>query len=400
MLKSLRVDNFKSLVNLTLEPAGVNLLLGPNNAGKTNLCHALRFLSLTSRMLLDDAAEACSAEPWNLLNVYTQNPNLSISTTCDLTLNGEPLSFTYDLVLTSKKGTRIPTRGRPFVVESELLKVSGGAFQDTVLLENNRGGHVSLLHEPRFLGGTPHHVTTTAPTEATMLFRLYDLETNQRSNLFKRYLASWGYFNLDPSQLRSKQARSMESTLDATGANLSSVLYNLHNAKPRIEHGLIEAAKLIEPRLHFLSFQSPDPEHVYMFLEDGKDNKFGVDNTSDGTLRYLAICYLLLTSRDVLADVGGSPVIMLEEPENGIYVERLRTLFEKIDLSGGSGQFIFTSHSPYFIDLFDKALDGVFIVHGGETYSTIIKPDIGKLHQRIQAGPFSLGDMHFRGLLG
>jgi len=233
-----------------------------------------------------------------------------------------------------------------------------------------------------------------------MLSRLYDLETNQRSNLFKRYVASWGYYNLDPSQLRSKQARPMESTLESTGANLSSVLYNLHNAKPRIERDLIDSAKLIEPRLQFLSFQGPDPEHVYMFLEDGKDNKFGVDNTSDGTLRYLAICYLLLTTREKIADTGGNPVIMFEEPENGIYVELLRTLFEKIDPSGGAGQFIFTSHSPYFIDLFDKALDGVFLVKGGEAYSTLIKPDASKLRERIQAGPFSLGDMHFRGLLG
>ncbi len=289
MLKSLKIDNFKSLVNLTLEPAPINLLVGANNAGKTNLCQALRFLSLTSRLSLDDAAEACSAEPWNLLNVYVQSRDLSLSVGCELALDGQPLNFTYDLVVSSRRDSHVPIRGRPFAVKSEALRVSGGRFSNTVLLEN-LAGHVRILHEPRFLAqqasALPQYITTKAPLEATMLFRLFDLEDNQRSNLFKRYLSAWGYYNLGAPQLRNKQARPMEFILDSAGANLSSVLFHLHNAKPRLARQLVEAVRLIEPRLDVFSFQTPDPEHVYMFLEDRANNKFSVDNTSDGTLRY------------------------------------------------------------------------------------------------------------------
>ena len=189
----------------------------------------------------------------------------------------------------------------------------------------------------------------------------------------------------------------MDSVLESSGANLSSVLFNLHNAKPRVERGVIEAVRLLEPRLDLLSFQTPDPDHVYMFFEDGKGNKFGVDNVSDGTLRYLAISALILGSRENSLDVGGGPVIMIEEPENGIYVGHLKTLFEQIDSSGHSSQFIFTSHSPYFIDLFDATLEGLFLIKSGETYSGLIKPDPEKI--RGWLGTFALGDMHFRGLL-
>jgi len=109
-----------------------------------------------------------------------------------------------------------------------------------------------------------------------MLLRLYDLETNRKANLFKRYLGSWGYYNLDPAQLRSNLATPMDRVLDATGSNLCSVLYTLHNERPRDEKKLIEAAKLVEPRLDLISFQAPDPEHVYMFFEDSQNHKFGV----------------------------------------------------------------------------------------------------------------------------
>lgn len=189
----------------------------------------------------------------------------------------------------------------------------------------------------------------------------------------------------------------MDHILESAGGNLSSVLFTLHNARPRIEKKLIEAVKLLEPRLDFLSFQAPDPEHVYMFFEDSRGNKFGVDNVSDGTLRYLAMCYLVLAGREEFADGGGPPVTIIEEPENGIFVGHLKHLFEKIEPSGRQGQFIFTSHSPYFIDLFDAAVEGLFLIKGGETHSTLIKPDPARLQERL--GKFSLGEMHFRGLL-
>ncbi len=403
MLKEFRVDNFKSLINFSFSPIGMNLLVGPNNAGKTNLAHALRFLSLTSQMPLDDAAAACTADPWNLLNVYLpKRTTVVLAATAELLLDDERLVFEYELTIATGQGQRgLASRGRPFVVQRESLRVSGGRFSDTVLLENE-GGRVKLLHEKRFLRAVPvetepRYVETLAPTNATMLFRLFDLETNQRANLFKRYLGAWGYYSLEPARLRQNRARTLDVALDSDGSNLSSVLFTLHNANPRVEKAIIEAVKLLEPRLDLFSFQTPDPDHVYMFFEDKAGNRFGVDNVSDGTLRYLAMCCLVLTNRQRDGDIGAPPVIIIEEPENGIFVVHLKALFERIEPSGAQGQFVFTSHSPYFIDLFDGAIEGLFVIRPGETNSTLVKPDPTRLAERL--GKFSLGELHFRGLL-
>ena len=43
MLKEIWVDNYKTLVNIAVKPRRLNLLLGRNNSGKTNLSQALRF---------------------------------------------------------------------------------------------------------------------------------------------------------------------------------------------------------------------------------------------------------------------------------------------------------------------------------------------------------------------
>jgi predicted ATPase len=399
MIKSFTVDNFKSLINFTFTPVGLNLFIGSNNAGKTNICHALRFLSLSSQMLLDYAATACTAEAWNLLNVYIRKDTATFLMTCDLSLGDEKLAFSYELTILSHTGKRLP-RIRTFTVLSEVLRVSGEKFEDQVLIENNEG-RARVLNEVNFLkklssGSEANYIETNAPVDSTVLCRLYDLELNARSILFKRYLASWGYYNLDPAKLRSNTASSNDFALDSTGSNLSSVIYNLHNARPRLERTIMEAARVLEPRLDLFSFQSPDPDHVYMFFEDGKGNKFGVDNVSDGTLRYLAICYLLLAGDEEKLS-GGAPLTIIEEPENGIFVGHLKTLFEKIEPSGSEGQLIFTSHSPYFIDLFDAAVEGLFLIKADNTHSILIRPDPAKVRERL--GKFSLGELHFRGLI-
>ncbi|MEW6744535.1 MAG: hypothetical protein AB1486_17410 [Planctomycetota bacterium] len=247
MLTYFRADNFKSLVNVTVEPAGLNLLVGSNNAGKTNLCHALRFLSLTSRMSLQDAARRCTPEPWSLANVYLDRPTIDLALRSSLRWKGQNLDLDYELSLTAPRVGKSPRDNEPLAVRSETLRATGGEFNGTALVEN-RDGQVKLLHERVFMGQQPGHdkyVSTTAPPDHTMLFRLYDLETNQRANLFKRYLGDWQYFNFDALRLRNSTAQPLDVVLEADGSNLASVLFNLKSSDERLYRKVVEAAKTV-----------------------------------------------------------------------------------------------------------------------------------------------------------
>jgi predicted ATPase len=136
---------------------------------------------------------------------------------------------------------------------------------------------------------------------------------------------------------------------------------------------------------------------VYIFFEDKEGHRFGVQNISDGTLRFIAMSYLVIANRGGEERDRAVPLIMLEEPENGIYVGHLKPLFQKIEPSGVDGQFAFTSHNPYFIDLFDSLPEGLHVVRTVGNESKVEKPDPEKI--RRQLGSFSVGDMHFRRLL-
>lgn len=88
---------------------------------------------------------------------------------------------------------------------------------------------------------------------------------------------------------------------------------------------------------------------------------------------------------------------IIEEPENGIYAGFLKTLFELV--SPDHPQIVFTSHAPYFIDLFDDRLDGVFVLDRRQGHTSMTQPDTAKIKVWLEKD-FPLGEQHFREMLG
>lgn len=373
MLKSFRIGNFRNLVNVEFRPVGRNLLVGPNNAGKTNLCAALRFLSLSARLDLASAVQQAVGETWNLSNVYVTSPILEFELSATILDGEESVDFEYVLKVRVDKTASQP-RATPSVVSEELrANVSGNS-------------HCLIRPRPQTILGS----------DATQLSRAFDTGPRERTALFKQYLQSWAYYSLDPSALRSPFSTEKPALLpDGTG--LSRVLFALHNEQPRVEKKIIAALRAIEPKADVFVYQSPDPQSVFVSMEDQEGHRFGMHSFSDGTLRYLAIAHIIHSVAESMATKGYAPLIIIEEPANGLYVGQLKPLMEKIDPSGNSGQFIFTSHSPYFIDLFEKDLKGVHVLKPGKPSAVLTVPDEQKVGKLLEEMP--LGELHFREML-
>ena len=387
MLKRFRVNNFRSLLNVEFRPVGVNVLIGPNNAGKTNLCSALRFLSLTASHSLEDAIRASVGETWNIRNVYAPEENVEIEVECSLPYDGETIDFEYFLSLAVE--AKASVSGQMLSVSRETLKATGVGSTQTPLLENIEG-KVRIAYE----GGS---YRTAPPSVGTTVLWRMDPGIGELANLFRRYLLNWGYYAFSPYSLRSPVVVRESPVLFSDGKNLTRTYFSLHNEKPRLEKKLIEIIRTLEPRLDLFTYTSPDPDAVYLFMEDQKGNRFGTQSISDGTLRYMAMAYLVLSGEDSNSDsLPGLTII--EEPENGLYVGHLKPLFERLVAPGRKDQFIFTTHSPYFIDLFDSCLEGVHLIKPGVPSSEIRKLDVEKTRKLLAEMP--LGEMHFREMLG
>ena len=397
MLKRFYIDNFKTHINTTLDLAPTNLLIGVNNSGKTNLCQALRLVGFSASMPLSKAVLLAVGDEWNLANVHLGKSTIDMRVDAVLNHEGEPCTFEYELSLKILEPMAAKEAGTRFVVGHEKLTVTTDGFNGASLIQND-DGRVRLLHETKKARGEEQFAQTSAPVDATMLSRLYDLKDYPRANLFKKYLASWLYYDLDSLQLRSPEAKILETVLNTDGSNLASVLFNLKSSQERLYRMLIDLTKkAIDPNLELLSFFRPAENQVFMFAEDSAGHRFGPMHMSSGTLRFMALAFILLSQQSHL-DIGGPRLIMIEEPETGIFVGHLKALFSLIDTQGDNGQFIFTSHSPYFIDLFDSQLDGVMLAQRGEKNTQLIRPDAIRLRTLLDSMP--LGEMHYRGILG
>ena len=396
MLQEFRVSNFKSLINVVFKPQETNLLIGRNNSGKTNLCQALKFISYSSGHTLDECADTIARGRFHMTNFAFEKSTVDFHVRALFPYQGENLTFEYDLTISPPGDSVTETSVR---LDREVLSVAGAGFDKVVLMENI-AGRVRLLDEKKFRCGKRSYQETTAPVDATMLHRIFDSEANPRASLFKQNLAAFFYYDdLSPAAMRGSARKPREEFMAPNGSNLASVLYWLKTGNERKYRDLLTAIRKIEPELDLINFYPASEENVFMYFEDRAGHSLSVENASNGTLRFLALSYVLLIQPEVLQPVANlSPLCIIEEPENGVYVGFLKTLFEmRGELSGGH-QLIFTSHSPYFIDLFDDHLDGVFVIDRRNGQTSITQPDAARVREWLER--FPLGEQHFREMLG
>jgi len=400
MLKRFRVSNFKSLLNIEFKPVGLNLLIGPNNSGKTNLCSALRFLSRTSFEPLGIAARNAIGEVSNISNAYVSYLPTEFEVDASFALGSQrEISYKYVLKIDANDVRVLMSGGGP-QVDEESLTATGGAFDNTSIL-TNKDGHARVLSKISSEEGlaSQRYVESEVPADATVLSLCRPgTSASLQASIFRSYLESWNYYNLSPQLMRSPSVARDVRGLASDGRNLSQAFYGIHNSNPRLEKRILDTVKELEDKLDFFVYEAPNPESVFLSIEDERRNRFGAQSISDGTLRFMAMTYLIFAAGESQNRGFAPPLTIIEEPENGLYVGHLKPLIEQIDPSGDGGQFIFTTHSPYFIDLFDDNLDGIHIMKPGRPSSVLLKPDPQKISALLEKMP--LGEMHFRELLG
>ncbi|MBP8955028.1 MAG: AAA family ATPase [Armatimonadetes bacterium] len=401
MLAHLALRSFRTCADTALNLAPVTLLIGRNNSGKTNICQALRFLSMSStEESLDEAARKLSIPPLEVATRYQRDVQTALYVEADLPFEGAILRFRYRISIASGDPGAAP--GFILNVASESLHVRDGGTEWCLI---ERDGHrVTLLHERK---AHNHHpdclVQTTAPPRQTMLARLYDLDDNPRANAFRNYILSWRYYSISADVIRQSRRARYDPFLSDDASNLASVLYTLKSEDTRSFNRLVQLIREIEPSLETLNFVSPRPDEVFMEAEDSEGNRYGPDSLSDGTLNYMALCYVALQGTVRTArDTPRPGLIAFEEPERGLYVGHLRKFAEVLQDAAKTQQIILTTHNPYLIDLFEDHKEQVRLVHRGDHQlrdgTSVTTPDPARLDDLLET--FSLGDIYYRELLG
>lgn len=210
MIKSLRVENFRSIKELTLSPRRNNVFVGPNAAGKSNILDVLRFLS--------------SLAVFGLSRTFMNRFGYS-----EVAWKGKdagPIHVVIEADLEAGVGGHQNTE-----YEIEIDGTAAGllAVKKETLVIDVDGRKVPLVDfamgrgEARHTDGSKAFDASGNPAESALEYRI----PNWDGTRFKNYLASWQFHALAPHVMKQIVAASRADFLAERGDNLAAWLATL-----------------------------------------------------------------------------------------------------------------------------------------------------------------------------
>lgn len=399
MLDQLTITGFRSIAELSLELGRINLFIGPNASGKSNLIDSFRLLSEAARGSLYDAVNSRSgfqslAWAGAPLGPPHQTGRASIARPRTISwqlrfrnegfFTEEEGPVAYHLSLTELRST--------FQVAESLRLLSAIAPQSGEVLNREQSG-AFVMRDPKGLetqGGMPNahelaFMTYSDPDRFKTLFNLRLELDNLRS-----------YRHFDTSinaPIRQAQTLTTDATLMEGGQNLSVVLYNLRESSSDYFRDLIDTLRVTSPQFKALNFPTPGPagKIILAWSEKGFERQFFANELSDGTLSLLCLLAVCFTPNP-------PAIVCIEEPEIGLHPRLLKVIGELLQELSTRTQVIVTTHSPHLVDQFNY--EDVNIVERTSSGATTIM----KLGSRQDLGTwlkdFSLGGLWMMGELG
>ncbi|MDP5018794.1 AAA family ATPase [Anabaena sp. UHCC 0187] len=173
------------------------------------------------------------------------------------------------------------------------------------------------------------------------------------------------------------------------GSNLGLVLNNLQHQ--------IGNRKIIENLKRFYELAEELSVRIYggtvqIFIrEEGLTQPIPANRLSDGTLRYLFLMGLLL-------DPTPPPLICIEEPEIGLHPDILPTIAEMLIEASQRTQLIVTTHSDTLVSALSQYPESVIVCERDEAGSHLRRLEPDKLKDWLEN--YTLGDLWRMGEIG
>lgn len=384
-LRTFHVSNYKSLQDVTVELGALNVLVGPNAAGKSNLLQAIAFLGDVARTDLLPALELHGGiEALFFRGSASQLRELTIAVKAAVTEHASGTALDeYTLTVQASKGVV----GR---VEQFSFKLRGG-----------RGRRISVqgskfeVSPAKGADGRSHSISKQSAALST-LPRLGEdaggVQVQQMAELF----TSFHVFDPNVVAARRPAALELQPRLRSDASNLASVLLSLSRAHPDAFALLVDDLRAIVPGVADLHFEpvGGTTDAVKITLEERNlRGRTDLAYASFGTVRALAILAML-------HDPAPPKLRCVEEIDHGSHPHALDRLVDRLRASSANGQILLATHSPALVNRL-RANELIVCERDPDTGASripaITTDDVNTLMEGEELG---LGELWFSGALG
>ena len=359
-LKTIRLEGFRSIKEMTLELRPINVLIGANGAGKSNL---IAFFKLVNELMggrLQKYIGATGRATANLHFGSAVTPEMEAEMVFEVD-NG---TDTYFMRL-------FPGVADSLFFDEEILSFHQTGFPQKKVVPLGSG------HQETRIGEEAEKDDPTAKTLRYLLnrCRVYHFhDTSPTSRVM-------GYCYIGDNRWLMPDA-----------GNLAAVLYELKCAKEKVYHRIVATIRQVAPFFEDFDLEPTDSKDIILnWRHRESDLVFGPHQLSDGTLRAICLISLLLQPKENLPYL-----IVVDEPELGLHPYALNVIASLFRAASHHRQVLVSTQSSAFLDSFEPE-DIVLVERKGEA-TEFERPDAEKLDAWLE--DYSLGEIWEKNILG
>lgn len=356
MIKKVRIRDFKSIRDLTVELDPVTVLVGRSGTGKSNFVQALRFL----RNCVISLGNAPAYEGGWPLIVPAGEARPSLVLEVEFSVESTGATYRYKLCFDVPGGRDY--KAQDLNVCEELLSYDSKPLYHRMQVKGDWRWEVA-----------PPTVAPVNPTESLAIHRMPAL--SKVVHAYTALASGLGYYSL-PTSVWSRftngaagprdQILRQLSGMKDDGSNylhvMREIAQNLH--QPQVRASIFASLRRLNSTVASVELDSiTNPQRAVVGHSAGdRVLELGLDQESDGFRRFYAQLLALYQLPPKLTNI-------FEEPENGVYPGALALLADEFKAAphNGRGQVILTTHSPALLDEFDVESLRVVDFQDGQT---------------------------------
>ncbi|MBW2617766.1 MAG: AAA family ATPase [Deltaproteobacteria bacterium] len=396
-IRAIRPTNILSFGPNTSETelSDLNVLIGVNGAGKSNLIEVIGLLKAAPVNIADPIRTGGGIRDW-LWKGALVPPDAHIDATIDYPDGSMPLRYKLSFGMVGQKFELIDE-----AVENEKPSVEGAS--DPYFFYRYQEGHPALNVRTTMDAGAGQAEGRTQrflrhediSLERSVLSQRKDPdqypEITYLSNQFEKInlFREWSFGRTSDPRLPQPADLSDEFLME-NARNLGMVLNDLEHRGEPGRQIIKQLQQFYEPVQAIINRVHGGTVQIYI-RENGFRDPVPATRLSDGTLRYL--CLL-----SILCHPTPPPLICFEEPELGLHPDVLPGIAELLVEASTRTQLIVTTHSDVLVSALTDEADSVLVCDRDETGTSFRRLDSQDLQTWLE--DYTLGELWRMGEIG
>jgi predicted ATPase len=314
-LKKLTIKNFKSIREQTIEPGLLNIFIGGNGVGKSNLIEVFRFL----REIVNQNLGGYTAQKGGADKLLHFGRKKSSRMELSLEFGEGDTSNAYDIKL-------------------------NGADDDSLVIFAE-----SIFYHEKNRYKTPWDKTVSSFAKESKLKQTNHICARQVVGDLDSYRVYHFHDTSDSAAVKATGDVQDNRFLRPQAENLAAFLYWLQEKKPDHFRNIVDTVRQVAPFFDsFVLAPSKLNESKIMleWREKGSDAYFNAASFSDGTLRFICLATLLMQPQF-------PAIILLDEPELGLHPAAITLLAALISSAATRTQVIVSTQSVTLVNQFE-----------------------------------------------